>query len=143
VAGGWSIDLFLGERTREHSDLDISCFRDTFAAFHSSLPGWSFYGAEDGQLHLVDAGQADAGAFDSFWCRPADASTWLFQLILEDREASRWIFRRDRRIQKAVDTICWVAQDGCRVLCPDIQLLYTDLLGRPNDLFEGMGGFDG
>lgn len=28
IAGGWSIDLFLGKKTREHKDMDIVVFRE-------------------------------------------------------------------------------------------------------------------
>jgi hypothetical protein len=33
ISGGWVIDLFLGEQTREHADLDLGCFRDELPGF--------------------------------------------------------------------------------------------------------------
>ncbi|HEX5563842.1 MAG TPA: hypothetical protein VFX34_02680, partial [Sporosarcina sp.] len=42
VAGGWAIDLFLGNQTREHSDIEIAILREDQHRMKNSLADWSF-----------------------------------------------------------------------------------------------------
>lgn len=37
IAGGWAIDLFLGEQTREHEDVDVAILRKDEVAFRTYL----------------------------------------------------------------------------------------------------------
>ena len=39
VAGGWSIDLFLGRETRPHADIDVAILRDDQRALRTRLAG--------------------------------------------------------------------------------------------------------
>ena len=39
-AGGWAIELFLGVAIREHSDLEIGCFRDSTNELIAQLARW-------------------------------------------------------------------------------------------------------
>src|ERR1022692_1658302 len=40
VSGGWAIDLFLGEVTRQHADIEIGIYRCDQRALWHQLPGW-------------------------------------------------------------------------------------------------------
>src|SRR4051794_33243194 len=41
VSGGWAIDLFLGEVTRSHSDIEIGIYRRDQQLLRAHLRGWS------------------------------------------------------------------------------------------------------
>src|SRR4051794_3932232 len=41
IAGGWAIDLWLGQQTREHVDLDIVTLRTNQRVFWRRLQGWT------------------------------------------------------------------------------------------------------
>ena len=61
---------------------------------------WRVVEAKDGlltRLREVDAPKADV---NSLWCRPADATNGSFELMLDESEGDRWVFRRDRTIQR-------------------------------------------
>jgi hypothetical protein len=47
ICGGWALDLFLGKKTREHSDVDIGIFRDDQLILRRYLYDW--------QWHKIDA----------------------------------------------------------------------------------------
>ena len=51
VAGGWALDLFIGEQSRPHSDIDIALFREDQAALRVALDGWSFAKVENRRLY--------------------------------------------------------------------------------------------
>jgi hypothetical protein len=40
VVGGWAVDLFIGELTRGHDDVDIGLDRQDQVAARRLLPGW-------------------------------------------------------------------------------------------------------
>lgn len=47
ISGGWAIDLFLGEVTRAHSDIEIGIFRCDQGALWRQLRGWTLEKAVD------------------------------------------------------------------------------------------------
>lgn len=40
IAGGWSIDLYLGKVTRDHSDIEIAILRNHQLLIRQHLAGW-------------------------------------------------------------------------------------------------------
>lgn len=50
VAGGWALDLMLGQVTRPHADVDIAVFREDQQALRTALPGWRLEVATVGTL---------------------------------------------------------------------------------------------
>ena len=127
IAGGWALDLFVGEVTRKHGDIDIQLDRADVGILHASLPGWLLYAAH-GELDLWEPGTILPGEIDNLWCR-RPGRPWQFQLMLGPFTATEWIYRRDARIQgPREDAVTWI--DGLPVLAPEIQLLYK--AKRPN-----------
>jgi len=42
MVGGWAVDLFIGQPTREHDDVDIGLARPDQVAARRLLPGWRY-----------------------------------------------------------------------------------------------------
>src|SRR5687768_13689924 len=42
VVGGWAMDLYLGEVTRPHGDIEIGALRKDQVALREHLDGWQF-----------------------------------------------------------------------------------------------------
>jgi hypothetical protein len=63
VVGGFAIDLFLGESTRSHGDLEIAIPRVAFAAVRQRLSKFGF--------HTLGQGQVRALPSDAPWHRHA------------------------------------------------------------------------
>jgi hypothetical protein len=40
IAGGWALDLFTGEQSRPHEDIDIVVARSDLPLLHASFPHW-------------------------------------------------------------------------------------------------------
>ena len=55
VVGGWAIDLFLGEVTRPHHDLEIAVQREDLAAIRGHLRGFVFFAVGDGAVRAPRA----------------------------------------------------------------------------------------
>lgn len=51
IAGGWALDMHLGRKTREHSDIEVVIFREDQQVVHQHLKNdWMLYKAKDGKL---------------------------------------------------------------------------------------------
>ena len=133
VCGGWAIDLWLGRETRRHGDTDIGCFRAGVDRLCAALPDWECYSAEDGALSPYPSPDVAPISVSSLWCRRRTATSWDLQVMIEDAESGRWLFRRDTRVTRPVEEITWLTDTGIRVLAPEIQLLYKAKGVRPSD----------
>jgi hypothetical protein len=45
IAGGWSLDLFLGHPTRLHEDTDVLILHRDLRHIHATLRGWTIHAA--------------------------------------------------------------------------------------------------
>lgn len=131
VAGGWAIELWLGEETRAHDDFDIGCRRGDADAVLAALEGWDAWHAEDGRLTPLPDRRVPATG--TVWLRRSGAEAWDLQLMPESSVRDRWRFRRDWSVTRAFDSVTWRTTEGIEVLRPEIQLLYKAKDVRPKD----------
>lgn len=136
IAGGWALDLFLGQVSRSHADIDVGIFRADALQVCTSLSKWEFFEAHNGALTPLDAGTAPRAAVNSLWCRRRDQTEWSLELLLDEGGADRWTFRRDPRIGRALEAAIRRTRDGIPYLAPEIQLLYKSKPGRCKDQLD-------
>ncbi|HXW78572.1 MAG TPA: hypothetical protein VEJ84_03685 [Acidimicrobiales bacterium] len=135
MAGGWAIDLFLGRQTRDHGDLDVLVLRRDQALVREALGGWDVHAADPpGSLRPWPLGETLPPAVHDIWCRRGPTSAWAFQLMLDDTDGDDWLFRRDHRIRRPVESLAGRASSAnLAVLSPEIQLLYKSKGLRDKD----------
>jgi hypothetical protein len=139
IAGGWAIDLFLGEQTRHHEDIDVQILRRDQQAVRTVFGEWDVQGADPGELPAQwPFREWQLGGFLSprvhdVWCRPNKTSPWTLQLMIADTTDDQWLFRRDARIRRSLTTVGHRTNDGIPYLAPEIQLLYKAKAPRPKD----------
>ncbi len=133
VAGGWALDLFVGSQSRPHKDLDIGVLRRDALKVLSGLSSWEIFEAKDGLLTRLREGSAPRANVNSLWCRPADDTHWTFELMLDESEEDRWVFRRDPTIQRPLSLAVRRDSSGIPFLAPEIQLLYKARPVRAED----------
>lgn len=133
IAGGWALDLFLGNQSRPHKDLDIGVLRRDVLEVLSALSSWEFFEAKGGVLTRLHAGETPRADVHSLWCRPVDTTLWTLQLMLDECEDERWVFRRQPQIQRSLATTVRRSSEGMPYLAPEIQLLYKTRAVRAQD----------
>jgi hypothetical protein len=139
IAGGWSIDLFLGEHTREHEDIDVQILRRDQQEVRTLFNQWDIQGADPGMLPSAwplrewEAGQVLSPSIHDVWCRPSKTSPWVLQLMVADVIDDQWLFRHDPRIRRPLATVGRRTTAGIPYLAPDLQLLYKARAVRPKD----------
>lgn len=121
VAGGWAIDFFLHEKTREHKDIEIAVWRDEQASLQRFLADWRCEYYERGTSVPWQPGEVlQLPAHEIHCYRGSDE----IELLLNERNDGEWIFRREPRITYPVEAFSLLSASGIRVLAPEIVLLY-------------------
>jgi len=133
IAGGHAIDLFLGVRTRAHTDLDVGLFRDGQAEIFSALHGWEIHAAVNGRLRLLAAGETLRRGEHGLWCRPGAALPWALELMVNERDGADWVYRRDPEVRRPLDHVVLHDSRGIPYLAPEVQLLFKSKGRRPRD----------
>lgn len=130
IAGGWALDLFLGEQTREHEDIDVQILRRDQQKIRTIFGAWDVQEADSGGLPAEwpfrewKVGQNLSPGIHDVWCRPNKTDPWALQLMVADTIDDQWLCRRDPRIRRPLATIGHQTHDGIPYLAPEIQLLY-------------------
>ena len=133
IAGGWAIDLFVGRgERRRHEDLDVGCFRADFDAVRGALRGWEFFAAADGVLLPLAQGETPVPEVHSVWCRREGETAWALEVMLDERDGTDWVYRRDPTVRRPAHDLTWRA-NGIPVLRPEVQLLYKSKGIRSKD----------
>ncbi|MGY1845343.1 nucleotidyltransferase domain-containing protein [Modestobacter sp. SYSU DS0875] len=123
LSGGVALDLFLGEVTREHGDIDVSVARVDWPALAARLGRHlQLCPVQDGRIDEVGEVPLD-GSIHSLWCRRDARGPWLLQVNLEPVDADTWIYRRDDRVRLPFADATWFV-DGLRCVQPHVQLLF-------------------
>jgi hypothetical protein len=132
IAGGWAIDLWLGEQTREHHDVEVVVRRDDQTTAWASLHN-------EWELTCIDP----PGRGWSSWLRgerieppsfqlKARRPSLEFDLFLESTNKDTWTFRRDGRVRRSVDEVTTTCS-GVPVVDPAVQLLYMAKSEEPKN----------
>jgi hypothetical protein len=132
VVGGWAIDLFLGEQTRAHGDLEISIPRCGFPEVRARLSEFELHVVGDGEVRaLARDEQPPAGKHQNWVLDPA-ANAWRMDVMLEPGDAETWVYRRDESLRAARQEMIGV-RDTVPFLVPEAVLLYKAKARREKD----------
>ncbi|GHO87374.1 nucleotidyltransferase domain-containing protein [Dictyobacter formicarum] len=138
IAGGWALDLFVGEQTREHDDIDVQFLRRDQQAVRSIFGDWDMQEAHPGSsltwpFRTWELTRPLPREVHDIWCRPTPTAPWALQLMVADSATGRWLFRRDERIHRPLTIIGCRSADGFPYIAPEIQLLYKAKALRSKD----------
>lgn len=126
ILRGWAIDLFLNCITRQHKDVDIAVWRTDQKLVFDFLrqKGWTLELAEDGQLIPLPEDEYISLPFHTVWCRNTNYSPDFLEILLNEAEEDKFLFRRDPSIQCPRSQAFMMSQSGLPILAPEIALLY-------------------
>jgi len=133
VVGGWAIDVFLGEQTRPHDDLEIAVLRDEFPAVRAAFSTFDLYSVGNGEVRRLAAPAEPEPDKHQNWVLDTVADRWRADVMLEPGDAETWVFRRQPTIRARRDTMIRRSPDGIPYLAPAGTLLYKAKACRPKD----------
>lgn len=137
VAAGWALDLFRGDTTREHEDLEIAVPIGRFDEIRLALPELAFEVVGSG--HRWPLGSAASDRMVQTWGREPETGIYRLDVFREPHEGDTWLCRRDERIRRPYGEVIAVTPEGIPYLMPEIVLLFKAKHDRPKDHadFEG------
>lgn len=138
IAAGWALDLFRGEQSRSHGDLEISVPAAGFPEIRHRFPEYVFDAVGSGRV-WPEAGAEELAATHQTWLRDPTSGQFLFDVFREPHEGGTWICRRDERLRLPYDAIIERTPDGVPYLVPELVLLFKAKAPRPKDQAD----FDG
>lgn len=133
VAAGWALDLFRGEQTREHEDLEISVPATAagFGPIREALAGYNFEVAGSGRLWPLDS--PAFGVMWQTWVSEPDTGVYRLDIFREPQRDGAWVCRRDETISMPYQQIIRRTEQGIPYLIPEIVLLFKARHSRPKD----------
>jgi hypothetical protein len=130
--GGWAIDLWLGEQTRPHEDIEVSVLREDLKLFLAVLPDCDFFAAGGGKVAaLNDLTPPDD--IHQVWCLERATQTWKLDIMLEPGSAETWRYKRDARFQFPRKDMVLHDANSLPILRPEAVLLFKAKAARPKD----------
>lgn len=134
VSGGTALELHLGDRWRDHDDIDIGVCRRDVVELREVLTGWDIWIAAAGRLTPWPGNSLDAARQENnLWCRPTAGDPWMLDVTVGEGDASQWVYRRDRRIRAPWDEAVLATSEAVPYLAPELQLLFKSTGVRAKD----------
>lgn len=121
IAGGWALDLFIGQESRPHADIDIAILRADQRQLRTQLSGRVEKVVEGQLVHWSPTEVLTPPVHEVHVTWP-DGYHLEFLLNEQDVETDEWVFRRDSRIRRPLAAA--FAASGVPYLAPEIALLY-------------------
>jgi hypothetical protein len=137
VVAGWSLDLFRGEQTREHEDLEIAVPEDDFPALVEALSEFDLFAVGSGYARPL--GDPSPSEHHQTWVRERNTGIWRLDVMREPWDGDTWICRRDRRLRRPGADVIALSADGIPYQQPEIALLFKAKHTRDKDQAD----FDG
>ena len=138
VAGGWAIDLFVGQVTREHQDVDILVARDDQRAVFDHF-------SDRKLLKLIPHPCGRVGQGTIVGWGGEELKLPIHQVFADDSDGERvevlfgeidgrvWRSRRDANVKRRLRDAVSISSDGIPFLAPEIVLLFKAPLLREWD----------
>lgn len=134
IAGGYAIELAVGQPVREHGDIDVLVLRADQLHVQQALQGWEWWAADPpGTLRPWQPREQLPAGIHDIWCRPGPDQPWRIQVMIDESIGDDWASRRDPGIRRPVTGIGRASRDGLPYLAPEIQLFYKAKDPRPKD----------
>ncbi|TCB88286.1 hypothetical protein E0H26_28540 [Micromonospora zingiberis] len=138
VAAGWALDLFRGEQTREHHDIEIAVPVGRFPEIRERFAEFTFDAI--GAARIWESATPEVlAATRQTWLREPETGRYLLDVFREPHDGDVWICRRDETIRLPYADIIRHTPDRIPYLTPELVLLFKAKHVRPKDQAD----FDG
>jgi hypothetical protein len=130
VTAGWAIDLFIGEQTREHDDIEIAVPSSSWPEIRNRLARLEFVVAGSGHLFPLES-----SAFEEHfqtWGRDSDG-VFRLDVFRDPHEGATWICRRSPEIRLPYTSVIAFTASGVPFMVPEVVLLFKAKHDRDKD----------
>jgi hypothetical protein len=133
IVGGWALDLWHGQQTRGHDDLEFTVLREDVGIFRKALQGLDFYTAGSGVVTPLPQGTEPPADIVQIWCLDSIERRWQVDMMIEPGTQQTWICKRDPTIFGPRHEFVRSTSDGIPYLAPAPILLFKAKYQRAKD----------
>jgi hypothetical protein len=132
IAGGWSIDLAIGRKTREHKDMDIVVFREYIPDVLAYFENWEIGVAIPGENRLESVINMNQ-VMQPRYCLHIKNEVDFVEVLLTDRLSTHAIYRRNPSITIPLIDLIKTDPMNRSYITPEWQLLFKSKSPRDYD----------
>lgn len=133
IAGGWAIDLFIGDVTRVHEDMEIGIFRKDQSSLRQYLFDWEFTKIVDKVIEPWNEDEWLELPIHEIHAYSQNTELSELEILLNESSLFEWRFRRNLDIVRPLSVIGLNSDIGVPFLAPEIVLLYKAKNPRSKD----------
>jgi hypothetical protein len=133
VAAGWAIELWRGEPTRPHKDIEVCVPRQDWPEVRERVAGHDLWYAEGHDLRRLAPGTEVPEPHRQVWVRDRESGVWRVDIHLDPGDREEWVSHRDPRLRRPLAEAVATTPDGIPYLRPEIVLLLKAKQTRPKD----------
>jgi Aminoglycoside-2''-adenylyltransferase len=123
LTGGWAVDAWLGRRTRDHGDVDITVFHHDQRAVFEHFSGWAVVAhdpnVDDDTTEPWNGRHLDLPAH----VHVRDAA-FEFEVLLNERSGDDWVLNRENRVVVPVARSTTRSAWGVPTAPPEVVLFF-------------------
>lgn len=132
IGGGWAVEA-AGGHSRLHEDTDVLVLRRDLDRVRTYLAEYHLWQADSGWIAPLPLRGRLRDDTSQLWLRRNAHSPWELDLLLTPTDGDDWLYKRDARIRRPLNSIGFLADDGIPYLRPEIVLLFKAKLLREKD----------
>jgi aminoglycoside-2''-adenylyltransferase len=145
LGGGWAVDAWIGEVTREHGDVDVIVFGDDHRAVFEQLRGWQMAHHVDDRNELWQGQRIDPPPLDHLHGRldhgeaiPEGGALWATEgwhldVQFNERRGDEWVLSSEPLVTLPVDQCTRTSALQAPTVVPKVLLFYKSLDLRRRD----------
>ena len=134
VTGGWALDLFLGQQTRDHADLEFATLPSDIPEARGALSELEFFAAGNGGLSFLECAADVPDDIWQLWGADLKSRVWRVDMMIEGGSKDRWIYKRNNAISQPRDQSIYQNDQGIPFLAPANVLLFKAKHPRDKDV---------
>jgi hypothetical protein len=133
IVGGWALDLWHGQQTRSHGDLEFAVLLEGADDLRKFFPELEFFLAREGTLnHLSHAAKTPTDA-TQLWGADMSTGCWRVDMMVERGTAEVWQYKRDPAFTLPRAAAVHKTTNGIPFLAPALVLLFKAKHRREKD----------
>ena len=134
VTGGWALDLFLGQQTRDHTDLEFATLPSDIPEARKALSELEFFAARNGGLSFLERDAYVPDDIWQLWGADFKSQVWRVDMMIERGTKDRWVYKRNNAISQPRDQAIYLNDHGIPFLAPANVLLFKAKQTRDKDV---------
>ncbi len=143
ICGGWAIDLFLGEMTRQHHDVEIAVLRDHQIELRDYLSDWTFKIATmDKRLVKWKETNRQMLMLPVHELHATDKIGRQIEILMNESDGIDWIYRRNFDVRINLSKWITYSTNHIPILNPAITLLYKSINPRHEDELDFRSAYE-